>query len=93
MPLASVTAFLISESVDWLVDSTTHRPFAERVWWSVLGSAPVDTAVFLVMAGFWSWSLSPSATVLLPTHEPCAVPEAMSGAGGARRAFSPGSSS
>jgi hypothetical protein len=55
--LASVTAFLVSETVDWLVYSTTHRPFAERVWWSVLCSAPVDTAVFLAMAGLWSWWL------------------------------------
>lgn len=55
--LASVTAFLISESVDWLVYSTTRRTFAERVWWSVLCSAPVDTAVFLAMADLWSWSL------------------------------------
>jgi hypothetical protein len=55
--LASVTAFLISESVDWLVYSTTRRSFAERVWWSVLCSAPVDTAVFLAMAGLWSWPL------------------------------------
>ena len=55
--LASVTAFLISETVDWLVYSTTHRPFAERVWWSVLCSAPVDTAAFLVMADLWSWPL------------------------------------
>ena len=55
--LASVTAFLVSETVDWLVYSTTHRPFAERVWWSVLCSAPVDTAVFLAMAGLWSWPL------------------------------------
>lgn len=55
--LASVTAFLISETVDWLVYSTTHRPFAERVWWSALCSAPVDTAVFLAMAGLWNWPL------------------------------------
>lgn len=55
--LASVTAFLISETVDWLVYSTTHRPFAERVWWSVVCSAPVDTAVFLAMADLWSWPL------------------------------------
>lgn len=55
--LASVMAFLISETVDWLVYSTTRRSFAERVWWSELCSAPVDTAVFLAMAGLWSWPL------------------------------------
>lgn len=54
---ASVCAFLVSESIDWLVYSTTHRPFATRVWRSVLASAPVDTAVFLHLADLWSWSL------------------------------------
>lgn len=55
--LASASAFVISESVDWLVYSVTHRPFAERVWRSVLASAPVDTAVFLHLAQLWSWPL------------------------------------
>jgi uncharacterized PurR-regulated membrane protein YhhQ (DUF165 family) len=55
--LASATAFLISETVDWIVYTTTHRPFAQRVWRSVLASAPLDTATFLHLAQIWSWSL------------------------------------
>ena len=55
--LASAAAFAISETVDWIVYSTTHRPFAERVWRSVLASAPIDTAVFLHLADLWSWPL------------------------------------
>jgi hypothetical protein len=55
--LASATAFLIGETVDWVVFTTTHRPFADRVWRSVLASAPVDTAVFLHLAQIWSWPL------------------------------------
>lgn len=55
--IASVSAFLISESVDWVIYSTTHRPFSERVWRSVLASSPVDTAVFLHLAHLWSWEL------------------------------------
>ena len=55
--LASAAAFAISETVDWVVYSTTHRPFAERVWRSVLASAPIDTAAFLHLAQLWSWSL------------------------------------
>jgi hypothetical protein len=43
--------------VDWLVFTTTHRPFADRVLLSVLCSAPVDTALFLAMAGFLNWRL------------------------------------
>ena len=55
--LASATAFVISETVDWLVYTTTHRHFADRVWRSVLASAPVDTATFLHLAQIWSWPL------------------------------------
>lgn len=55
--LASATAFVISETVDWLVYTTTHRPFADRVWRSVLASAPLDTATFLHLAQIWSWPL------------------------------------
>ena len=55
--MASACAFLVSESIDWLVYTTTKRPFATRVWRSVLASAPIDTAVFLHLAALWSWPL------------------------------------
>ena len=44
--LASVTAFLISETADWAVYSFTKRPLAERILWSSALSAPLDTLVF-----------------------------------------------
>ena len=37
--------------------SLTHRPFAERVWHSMLTSAPNDTAVYNYLADRRSWSL------------------------------------
>lgn len=55
--LASATAFMVSETVDWVAYTTTHRPFADRVWRSSLASAPVDTATFLHLAQIWSWHL------------------------------------
>ena len=55
--LASAVAFLVSESVDWLVFTLTRRPFHARVLLSVLASAPVDSAVFLALAGLFSWPL------------------------------------
>lgn len=48
---------MINESVDWLLYSVTNRPFAERVWRSVLAISPVDTAVFVHLAHLWSWPL------------------------------------
>jgi uncharacterized PurR-regulated membrane protein YhhQ (DUF165 family) len=50
-------AFLISETIDWLVYSLTKRPFADRVLISVAFSAPVDTACFLLLGQIWSWPL------------------------------------
>ena len=57
LALASAAAFLVSETLDWAVYTLTKRPFADRVLLSVAISAPVDTALFLVLANIWSWSL------------------------------------
>jgi uncharacterized PurR-regulated membrane protein YhhQ (DUF165 family) len=48
--LASATAFLVSETIDWLVYSLSKRPFAYRVMLSTAISAPVDSPIFLNMA-------------------------------------------
>jgi hypothetical protein len=49
--VASATAFAVSETVDWAIYTVTRRPFADRVLLSTGISAPIDTAVFLLMAG------------------------------------------
>lgn len=46
---ASVMAFVVSESTDWLLYTITKRPFYQRVLISSLLSAPIDTAVFLYL--------------------------------------------
>lgn len=51
---ASVTAFLVSELVDWAVYTKTNRPFAQRVLISSAISTPIDSAVFLAMIGHFS---------------------------------------
>ena len=53
--LASGAAFAISEGVDWLVYTRTKRPLKDRILISSCISVPVDSAVFLVLAGFFSW--------------------------------------
>lgn len=45
--IASAIAFASSELADYLIYSFTKRPFRERVLYSSLISAPIDTAVFL----------------------------------------------
>lgn len=52
--LASATAFLVSETIDWLVYSLSKRPFADRVLLSTAISAPVDSLIFLNMAHIFS---------------------------------------
>lgn len=53
--LASALAFACSEAADWLVFTVTRRPLRDRVLWSCAASAPVDSAVFLLVAGFFGW--------------------------------------
>lgn len=53
--VASLIAFVISEAVDWAVYSVSKRSFRERVLLSSVISTPVDSAVFMLVAGFFSW--------------------------------------
>ena len=47
--LASVTAFLISEAIDWAVYTFTSKPLSQRILLSSAVAVPVDTIVFLQM--------------------------------------------
>lgn len=53
--LASALAFACSEGIDWLVFTITRRPLRDRIMWSCAAVAPVDSAAFLLVAGFFSW--------------------------------------
>ncbi|MCP5366253.1 MAG: VUT family protein [Hyphomicrobiales bacterium] len=48
---ASAAAFLVSELVDWAVYTYTRRPLSQRILFSSLLGAPVDSAVFLAGIG------------------------------------------
>lgn len=50
--IASVSAFLLSEAVDWLVYTLTRRPLSQRILYSSALGVPVDTYVFLSLIGF-----------------------------------------
>jgi uncharacterized PurR-regulated membrane protein YhhQ (DUF165 family) len=52
LAVASLAAFAISETVDWAIYSFTNRPLQKRILVSSLVSVPVDTLVFLNLAGF-----------------------------------------
>jgi uncharacterized PurR-regulated membrane protein YhhQ (DUF165 family) len=54
--LASGAAFAISEAVDWLVFTVTKRRLKDRILLSSAIAVPVDSVVFLTIAGFFSWT-------------------------------------
>ena len=47
--VASVTAFVIGESLDWLIYNFARTSFSKRLLWSSVISVPVDSFVFLYM--------------------------------------------
>jgi len=53
--MASVTAFMISELIDWLIFTVSKRKLKDRVLLSSAVSTPIDSAVFLLMIGFFGW--------------------------------------
>jgi queuosine precursor transporter len=58
--LASVSAFLVSETADWIVYTVTRRPLRDRILASSAVSSPLDSVVFLELIGF----LSPASFIL-----------------------------
>lgn len=53
--LASISAFLVAETIDWLLYTFTKRPLSKRLLLSAGVSAPVDSLVFLVVAHRFNW--------------------------------------
>lgn len=59
--VASVAAFVASETSDWVLYTVTKKPFYQRVWISSLISTPIDTAVFLLFIN----AMTPGTFVLM----------------------------
>lgn len=57
LTVASLTAFALSEAMDWAVYSFTKRPLQNRILLSAMLSVPVDTLAFQHLAGY----LTPAA--------------------------------
>ncbi|MCG8510607.1 MAG: VUT family protein, partial [Rhodospirillales bacterium] len=52
--IASAAAFLVSELADWAVYSFTKRPLSQRILYSSVIGAPIDSVVFLGGVGILS---------------------------------------
>lgn len=55
--LASITAFILSETADWGVYSFLRRPLSQRILISSMIAVPLDTLAFQYLAGY----LTPAA--------------------------------
>lgn len=55
MAIASMSAFLIAELIDWAVYTFTRRPLSQRILWSAGLSSPIDSAVFLAIVNQFNW--------------------------------------
>lgn len=53
--LASISAFLVAECIDWVLYTFTRRPLSKRLLLSAGVSSPIDTFVFLVVAHRFNW--------------------------------------
>ena len=53
--LASGTAFLVAEGMDWLIYTVTKKPFTQRIILSNLIGTPLDSLIFVTMAFGFLW--------------------------------------
>lgn len=53
--LASVSAFVVGELIDWAIFTWTKRPLSKRLILSASVSAPFDSTVFLAMIARLDW--------------------------------------
>ncbi len=51
LALASAAAFAIGELADWAVFTFTKKPFSQRILFSSLVGAPLDSLIFLTLVG------------------------------------------
>ncbi len=55
LAIASMSAFLIAEFIDWSVYTFTKRSLSQRILWSASLSAPIDSSVFLWIIHQLNW--------------------------------------
>ncbi|MCB1828083.1 MAG: VUT family protein, partial [Coxiellaceae bacterium] len=61
---ASVVAFLVGETVDWVIFTYTKKPLSDRLLLSSLISSPIDTAIFLYLLDNLNWLEFTSMTIM-----------------------------
>jgi uncharacterized PurR-regulated membrane protein YhhQ (DUF165 family) len=54
--IASVSAFVVGELIDWTVYTYTKKPLSQRLLCSAFLSAPIDTVIFLAVLHQLNWA-------------------------------------
>lgn len=72
--VASATAFLVSEAVDWAVFTFTGGSFRRRVILSNLIGSPLDSTIFVALMFGWFWPAIIGQTVVKFTSSLAIVP-------------------
>jgi len=62
--VASGSAFLVAEFIDWIIFTYSNRPFKQRVIISNLISIPIDSVIFVVLAFGWNWDAVWGQTII-----------------------------
>ena len=52
---ASLSAFVVGETIDWAIFSFTGKPLSQRLLWSSAISSPIDSYIFLKVLDHFSW--------------------------------------
>lgn len=55
LAIASMSAFIIAEFIDWGIYTYTRRPLSQRILWSATISSPIDSIVFLLIINQFNW--------------------------------------
>jgi uncharacterized PurR-regulated membrane protein YhhQ (DUF165 family) len=53
--LASASAFIVGECIDWSLFTFTKKPLSQRLLLSAIVSSPFDSVVFLYVSGRFHW--------------------------------------
>lgn len=62
--VASITAFIVAESIDWAIFTYLKGSFSKRLIISNLFGTPIDSVVFVVLAFGWNWQAIWGQTVV-----------------------------
>lgn len=62
--IASVSAFLVAETLDWIIFTICRGSFSKRVVLSNLIGCPIDSVIFVYLAFGWVWPAMWGQTVV-----------------------------